>query len=140
MIFIGKNLRKYDKNLYKNRDTKSSSPNLIEERIEAQKPASEELTLDSYVDSLSINDVVSIYRNNLNALKDVEEKLNGKQAENDSKRIYIEAMKKRINAYNRNSQKRQLGHMRTQAKELGIDKLQNVKGAYLGLSKNKEKE
>ena len=134
MLQMSEEMSQTSKTHYKNRDTKSSSPNLVQDRLKPQQTVSEPKDLGAYADSLSVNDVISIYRNNLQILNQEEEILKGKQAENNNSRAAIEAMKKRVNSPDRKTQKEKIDSLQKQSEN---NKTGNIN---LGSFKTKEKE
>ena len=134
MLQLSEKMSQTSQNLYKNRDTKTSSPNLVEEWSLMQKENLEPKDLNSYADSLSANDTIGIYRNNLQILNQEEAFLQSRQQENNSTRESIEAMKKRIKSADIKNQSNQLDNLQKYAEKNKVGNIQ------FGSFNKKEKE
>ena len=102
MLQISENMANKSEALYKEKDSKTPSPNFIEQAI---KPPSTKTTtpqsLADYTNNLSFEDVTGIEMQNLKLLENEEKSLQSQQNDLDTKRNAISQLRKNIeNAHN----------------------------------------
>ena len=92
MIALSEQMVENSEKLYKNRDSETNSPNIVEEKLKPTKPATPE-NLTDFTDKQTIDSIHKIEKKNL----EIEElALNGMKENVDKRRSVLEERKKRL--------------------------------------------
>lgn len=116
MLQMSQKMADTSKELFNKGDNKKASPNLVEDKLTQQEKNISPKSLDSYADELTFEDVKNIELNDLKILEEEEAFLKTQQAQNNSKREDLQAIKERLGMTERKRRENNADHLKKQIK------------------------